>query len=137
MIDEKYLESAVRIRKNYLKISNNLEFYHRKTKEIISNLESILGKVETLSKELEDGNIQGDDKITREQSVDRLLKILQSLDQQSKDVEELASPLNKEIEKLAVEEQELYRQIKEKYSNITDDNLLSVIKNRLEKEGLS
>ena len=45
--------------------------------------------------------------------------------------------LNKDIEKLALEEQELYRQIKQKHSNLTDEQIISSVKDRLIQENLS
>jgi hypothetical protein len=52
MIEEKFLESAIRIRKNYLKISSNLEFYHKKAKDIIQSLEDIAKKAQGLQDEI-------------------------------------------------------------------------------------
>jgi len=65
------------------------------------------------------------------------MKILNDLDYQGKSLDELASPMNSEIEKLAMEEQELYRQIKEKHSDLSDEKLIEIVKDRLELEGLS
>lgn len=42
--------------------------------------------------------------------------------------------MNKDIEKLALEEQELYRQIKQKHSNLTDEQIISSVKDRLIQE---
>ena len=46
-------------------------------------------------------------------------------------------PLNKEIEKLALEEQELYKQIKSTHPNLTDDQIVESVRQRLINEGLS
>ena len=136
MIEERYLQTAVKIRKDYLKTSVNLEFYHRKAKDLVNNLESILEKIEKLSKEIEDDRKKGTSTHTKESVQSDLLKILQDLEKEGKSVEELANPMNKEIEKLALEEQELYRQIKEKYKDISDDELIKIVKDRLQIEGL-
>jgi hypothetical protein len=41
------------------------------------------------------------------------------------------------IEKLAKEEQELFRQIVERHSNLSQDQIVSIVRDRLIKEGLS
>jgi len=133
MIEERFLESAVRIRRNFLKVNNNLEMYHRRAKEIVSNLESILEKVNTLIEEIDKGKKSGQPTHTKESALEETMKILNDLDYQGKSLDELASPM----EKLAMEEQELYRQIKEKHSDLSDEKLIEIVKDRLELEGLS
>jgi hemerythrin-like domain-containing protein len=137
MIEEKFLESAVRIRKNYLKISSNLEFYHRKAKEIIASLEDIVKKVEELSAQITNDHKLGRPSLTKDKAMEELMKILRDLEDQSKIIENLTEPMNKNIEKLAIEEQELYRQIKERHSDISDQKIIETVKQRIEKEGLS
>ena len=44
--------------------------------------------------------------------------------------------INKEIEKLGREEQELYRLIKESYSSLSDQQIVKQIRKRLDSEGL-
>ena len=46
MINEFFLQSAVNIRRQYLKISNNMELYHNKAKEVVDTLESSVKKLE-------------------------------------------------------------------------------------------
>lgn len=137
MIEERFLESAVRIRKSYLKTQNQLEFYHRRAKQIIQNLEEILEKVEKLQKESKIDPKTGKAIQTQDSAVAELVKIMEDLELQGKQLEELANPMNDTIEKLALEEQELYRQIKEKHSNLTDEQIINTVKDRIEKEGLS
>jgi folylpolyglutamate synthase/dihydropteroate synthase len=137
MIEEKFLESAIRIRKNYLKISSNLEFYHKKAKDIIQSLEDIAKKAQGLQDEINNDKKTGVITMTKDKAMDELIRILKELEDQSKIIETLADPMNKDIEKLSIEEQELYRQIKEKHSDISDEKLLQIIKQRIEKEGLS
>ena len=45
-------------------------------------------------------------------------------------------PLNKQIEKLAKEEQELYEQIKMAHPNLSDEQIVTSVRNRLIQEGL-
>jgi uncharacterized protein YbgA (DUF1722 family) len=66
-----------------------------------------------------------------------LIKALNEVEEEGKSLENLIDPLNKEIEKLALQEQELYRKIKEKHFNLTDEQIIESVKNRLIKENLS
>ena len=66
-----------------------------------------------------------------------MIDIISGIEDEGKSLEKYIDPLNKEIEKLAVEEQELYRMICEKHSNLTEDQIVESVKQRLEKESLS
>jgi uncharacterized coiled-coil DUF342 family protein len=73
MIEERFLETAVRIRRSYLKSSNNLEMYHRKAKELVKDLEEILEKVQNLSNEIENDKSSGSPVHTKETAVAELV----------------------------------------------------------------
>ena len=47
-----------------------------------------------------------------------------------------ANPINKEIERLALEEQELYKQICLNHPDLTEDQIVECVKERLLKENL-
>jgi len=132
MIDDNFLESAVRIRRTYLKVSNNMDLYHRRAKEIVEVLENTLSKIDNLQNDIKDKrNISGDS------AIKKLLDILQEVEDEGSRLEKLVEPMNKEIEKLGLEEAELYRQIKEKHSNLTEEQIVESVRTRLIKEGLS
>ena len=57
------------------------------------------------------------------------------LDRDQNDV--LRAQLNSEMEKLALEEQELWRNIKERHYNISEEDIISSVKERLIRENLS
>lgn len=137
MINEKFLESAVRIRREFLKINTSLDMYHRRAKQIVEGLEDISQKADSLLKEIDEDKKSQNPQHTKESAVAELLKILQDLEHQGEVIEELTNPMNQEIEKLAKEEQELYRQIKEVHRDISDEKLIKIIKDRLDREGLS
>jgi predicted nucleic acid-binding Zn-ribbon protein len=131
MIDEVFLKSAINIRREYLKISNNMELYHNKAKSIVNKLEETLEKIESLQKK-----IKVEKSISNEAAISNLFEILKDVEDEGDRIEKLADPMNKEIEKLSKEEQELYRQIKEKHSNLTDEQIVKSVQDRLLKEGL-
>ena len=62
--------------------------------------------------------------------------MLNNVEEEGKLLEKMVEPINIEIEKLALEEQELFRQIKIKHNNLTDDEIIECVKNRLITEEL-
>jgi len=65
------------------------------------------------------------------------MKVLNDIEDEGHSLENLVDPLNSDIEKLALEEQELYRLIKQKHNNLTDEQIIESVKDRLIKENLS
>lgn len=132
MIDESYIKAAIKIRRQYLKLTNNLNFYKRKAEDVISNLQDILDKIEKIQKEAEVQKNTNNDSI-----VVQLTKILADIEAEGRVVESLIDPLNQEIEKLGIEEQELWRNIKSKYPNNSDEEIVEYVRKRLIEENLS
>jgi predicted nucleic acid-binding Zn-ribbon protein len=131
MIDEIFLQSAVRIRRTYLKVSNNMDFYHNRAKEIVDILESTLAKINNLQTDLKTNK-----NISKDSAISSLLDILKEVEDEGSRLEKMIEPMNKEIEKLSIEEAELYRQIKEKHSDLKELQIVDSVKERLLKEGL-
>ena len=46
MIDEIYLQNAVRIRRTYLKLSNNMDLYQKKAQAVSDKLETTISKID-------------------------------------------------------------------------------------------
>jgi ABC-type Zn uptake system ZnuABC Zn-binding protein ZnuA len=131
MIDEAFLRSAINIRRKFLKISNNMDLYYERAKIIVEKLEKILIDIETLQ-----NKIKNEKSVSNEQAIGELLKILNNLEIEGDRLEKLAEPMNKEMETLSKEEHELYRQIKERHQNLTDQDIVDIVQNRLLSEGL-
>ena len=113
MIDEIYLQNAIRIRRTYLKLSSNMDIYQDKAQEVSNKLDETISKIDDLQKKAEDSK---NNKNSNDSNfyVSELMKILNEVEEEGISLENLVNPLNEEIEKLSLEEQELYRQIKEK-----------------------
>jgi predicted ribosome quality control (RQC) complex YloA/Tae2 family protein len=131
MIDEKYLRVAINIRKTYLKLVANLDVYKKIADSISTKLMETVKDIEDIEKDYVDK------KINDEQSLQKALNILNDVEKEGKRLDDVIDPINIEIEKLAKEEQELYRQIVEHHSNLTQDEIVSIVRDRLIKEGLS
>ena len=132
MIDESFIKAAIKIRREYLKLTNNLNFYKRKAEDVIENLEDIVTKIESIQQETENQSITNNDAV-----VFQLTKLLTDVESEGRAVESLIDPLNKEIEKLGLEEQELWRNIKNKYPNLSDEEIVEYVRKRLLQENLS
>ena len=133
MIEEKYLKMSISIRRTYLKLINNLDLYHNRALKVSSNLEETLVKLDTIQEDLD----SKDKKSSSKETLDKLLDILQEVEDEGKKLETLIDPINLEIEKLGKEEQELYRQIVEHHPELTEDQIVNFVRDRLLKEGLS
>jgi hypothetical protein len=133
MIEEKYLKMSISIRRTYLKLINNLDLYHNRALKVSSNLEETLAKLDTISEGLD----SKDKKPGSKETLDKILDILQEVEDEGKKLETLIDPINVEIEKLGREEQELYRQIVEHHPELTEDQIVNFVRDRLLKEGLS
>ena len=131
MIDEKFLVAAVNIRKTYIKLISNLNMYEDKARQTLEMLNSIYNRLDELEKE------KKTDKDDSNSTVNEILKILNDVEDEGKKLESFTDPLNKDIEKLALEEQELYRQICMKHKDMTEDEIVECVRQRLEKENLS
>jgi predicted nucleic acid-binding Zn-ribbon protein len=133
MIEEKYLKMSISIRRTYLKLINNLDLYHNRALKVSSNLEETIVKLDTIQEGLD----LKDKKQGSKETLDKLLEILQEVEDEGKKLETLIDPINVEIEKLGREEQELYRQIVEHHPELTEDQIVNFVRDRLLKEGLS
>lgn len=134
MIDENFVQSAIKIRRTYLKLTNNMDLYKSHIEKLTVNLDEIVGKLTNLQSQLNDNS---KNKITTESAVSEMTKILSDLEQEGTNLEKAVNPINEEIEKLSLEEAELWRNIKEKHYDIPEDNIIEYIKMRLKNENLS
>lgn len=130
MINEQFLQSAVRIRRTYLKLSNNMDLYHKQATKLSEILTENLEKLSKI-----EGDVK-DKKMDSKQAVDSLLELISNIEKQSDDLEKITDDLNKEIELLSKEEHELYRNIKEKHSDLTDEQIIESVKERLIRENI-
>ena len=134
MINEQFLQRAIDIRKTYLRLTNNMDEYLEKVSNVSERLEKTIVEITEIEEKYK--KKEGSGSIGSDQTLKELLKVLDKVDREGKNLEGLVDPLNKEIEKLSKEEVELYRLIREKHSNLTEDQIVSSVKNRLTKEGL-
>jgi DNA repair exonuclease SbcCD ATPase subunit len=136
MIEEKFLVAAVNIKRSYLKLTSNLDFYKRRAEQTLEKLQAAYGEVENLEGEIAELKKKKDTNVDPNLT-SKVLTILSEIEQEGNKIEKFVEPLNKEIEKLAMEEQELYRVIVEAHPNLSEDQIVESVGLRLKKEGLS
>lgn len=136
MIEEKFLVAAVNIRRTYLNLMNSMDKYKLKAENCLKKLESTYNDLEKIQKNLDDPKYRNLDP-DGSNSVSKILEIIQSIEDEGKSLEKMTEPLNKNIEKLALEEQELYRQICLYHPDLSEDDIVISVGNRLKKENLS
>ena len=135
MIREDFLLRAVRIRKNYLSLTNNLDVYLSKVESVSDRLEKTIGEITNIEQKYESSDKE-DNKFESDKTLKELLKIIGNVENEGKRLESIVNPLNKEIEKLSKEEVELYKLIKQTHSNLTEGQIVNSVKERLDSEGL-
>jgi hypothetical protein len=136
MIEEKFLVAAVNIKRSYLKLTSNLDFYKRRAEQTLEKLQEAYSKVETLENEIKELKKQKDQNADPDLTT-KVLSILNDIEEEGNRIEKFVEPLNKEIEKLAIEEGELYRIIVETHPNLSEEQIVEAVRLRLKKEGLS
>jgi transcriptional regulator len=114
-----------------------MDLYQKKAQKVSDKLDETLARIEEIEKEAKESRKSKTSSNNTEYFLNELMKALQEVDDEGKSLENLVNPLNKEIEKLALEEQELYRKIKEKHFTLTDEQIIESVRDRLIKENLS
>jgi tRNA uridine 5-carbamoylmethylation protein Kti12 len=132
MIDENFVQAAVTIRRNYLKVTNTLGVYQKKAKESVEGLDDIIEKLENLKEKAKSNR-----EMTTDMAVEDIQKIIKDFEEETTRLTSVIDPLNEQLEKLAIEEEELWRAIKLKHSDISEIDIVDYIKRRLIKENLS
>lgn len=136
MIEEKYLQMAINIRRTYLKLINNMDLYRARALQVSDRLDGTLKKIDDFNEKIAK-NKGKNTNLTEKEIFENLLKIIDEVDEEGKRLEKLIDPINIEIEKLSKEEMELYRLIVENHPTLTEDQIVEKVQDRLIKEGLS
>jgi hypothetical protein len=111
-----------------LSLSDDLNTYRNKAESILGDLENAK---DSLSK-IEDGNYDKENV----SGIQKIVDIITDLEESQDGLEKFLEPINKNIEKLLIEEKDLYDKICQKHSNYTEEQIVNFVKMRLEKENL-
>lgn len=137
MIEEKFLKSAIEIRRKYLKTIGNYDLIKKRGEELTQTLSNTLEKIGQLEKEIKESKSKKTNKkISEEEAVRRLQQILIEIEVEGEKLSKMTEPLNEEIEKLRQEEKNLFDALVDKYPDKSQEQLVDEIQDRIKKEGL-
>ncbi len=128
MIQDIYLKKAYDIRKEYLSIISNIEEYESFAKKLLSSIEQKSNELLDLQKKINEKKINSVDL-----AKDELMKIILNLEEEANGIEIIVNNMNKRIDNLKKEEVSLYRDLKEKYPDISDSILKKEIHEYIQK----
>ena len=134
IIDDMYLDAAVRIRRKYINLNNDIKLYESYLRETLDIVNQTADKIKDMEKDLKDPKKR--QTLNEKDVMMTVYDLLGDLDKDATRLESKVEPVNKEIEKLAVEEAELYRAIKDKYPRLDDNEIVRQVRERLNREGL-
>jgi hypothetical protein len=132
MIDEIFLKAAVNIKKRYFELTGDLAKYESRMMVTKDKLEDAINRIGVIEAEVKNRKNENNSK----ELLNEILKVLENVDMEGKSIENFIDPINKGIELLAVEETELYRRICEKHPELTENQIVECVKERLKKENL-
>lgn len=118
MIQEFLLKKALNIRKEYNKITNDINIYENMVSGILKSLGKNSEELEGLKKKIDDNKLTD-----VEFAKSEMLKIILDLEQEANRTGEHINRLNRDIEGLRKQELDLYREIKEKYPEMSDEQM--------------
>lgn len=132
MISELYLKRAVSIRKDYIKIVSDIESYEKVAKSLSDSISLRTKELESVLEKLNQNKYN---------NVDAAQQELQSIMIQTEDdvnkVDVSIDKLNLKIEKLKQDEINLYKEIKNVYYQLSDEDIREQVQTHLKKLNLS
>jgi hypothetical protein len=115
MIDKHFIESAIEIRKEWVRLIRSLEGYQSQVEKAQRAISEKKQEVEEFAKK--------DLKIKDPQVREFIEKVFNEVEYQANIIDSKIKPLNEDIEKLKQEELRLYQHIKRSYPKISDEDI--------------
>ena len=132
MIQELYLKKAVNIKRSYIKVINDVNSYEKVAKDLASSIEDRMEDLKLLMNKIEEGKISNVESAQMEFS-----KVLFNLETDMNEVNARIDSLNSSIDKLKLDELNLYKEIKNHYIDLSDEEIKKEVQNYLKKQNLS
>ena len=129
MISEFYLKKALNIRKEYLSIVSNINLFENMAKDILKIIEGKLEELNTLQSKINEKKISN-----IESAKDSLLKIILDLEEESNNIEKSVNDLTSRIDKLKINEKELFADLRRNYQNLTNEEIRNQIHKYIDKK---
>ena len=132
MIQEIFLKRAANIRKEYLTITRDINSYEKNVRDLLGALEQKSTDLESLKNKLDSNRINSPEEAKME-----LLNIIMEVEDETNRNEKYINNLNKNIEKLKEDELLLFRDIKQRYPEMSDSDIKNEIQSYIKKLNLS
>ena len=125
MIDKQYVESARNIKNEFLSLSKKLDNYKGDLEKLSNFLQDTVKELQNITEK----KVTSKDDLT--DMANKLVKKLQDVELEEIKITNLVKPINDRIEKLREEENILYKSLKVKYPNMTDDDMKRELNSRI------
>jgi len=132
MIQEIFLKRAANIRKEYLRITRDINSYEKNVRDLLGALEQKSTDLESLKNKLDSNRINSPEEAKME-----LLNIIMEVEDETNKNEKYIDNLNKNIEKLKEDELLLFRDINQRYPEMSDPDIKNEIQSYIKKLNLS
>jgi len=132
MIQEIFLKRAYNIRKEYLGIRNNIDDYEKNVKSLLRKLEEKSFSLQDLKDKIDSNKIHDP-----EMAKSELLKIMMELEDEINNNDGYINRLNINIDRLKEDEISLFRDIKQRYPEMTDSEIKNEVQDYIKKLNLS
>ncbi len=132
IIQEIFLKRAKNIRQEYLTVRYDIDSYEKNIKNLLNSLEEKAVSLNELKIKLDENKIT-DPELAKSQ----LLKIIMDIETEVNSNENYILNLNKSIDSLKNEEISLFRDIKQRYPEMNDDDIKSEVQEYIKKQNLS
>ena len=114
-------------------MNKEFEKFIEQTEKLMTASEKYISGAE---KELNDVKNKKKSEESPDEMVKRIMKIFNDIENEGNKIEKFVEPLNKEIERLGIEERELYKRICDFHSTLSENQIVDIVQERLKKENL-
>jgi chromosome segregation ATPase len=128
MIDLQLIESARQIRKKFLKLTKQLDSYRDEVKILINFLQEKM----TFFEKYKDDKVKTiKDKTDIAEVTKEITSKIEEIEVEELKIQKKIQSINEELEKLRQDEEILYKTIKERYPDLSDDQIVKEIHSNL------
>ena len=129
MIDLKYKEGAKVLINEYIVLNKKLQFHQKEFNDIQQVLQNYIKEFMEY-----ETNLKNNPNETNVEGIKKEIEIkLSNLEKELNMITSKINPISNRISKMKKEEEQLFNQIKEKYPNILDEDIINEIQSYLDK----
>ncbi len=132
MIQEIFLRRAVNIRKNYLNITRDISSYEKAMTHIVKVIDEKHKELIEIKNKIDESKIH-----TADLAKTELLRVMMELEEESNSVESYINSLTEKMDVLKKEELDLFRDIRQRYPELSDNQIKSEVQEYIKKLNLS